>query len=76
MEKDWDLCSGRDHRGRLWFTRLPAGTAKTGMFVRLVGGIFLLVERVERMGKVSGNEPLCTAVELLEPVWERRGAGG
>lgn len=73
MERNYDLCSGRDHRGKLWYTRLPAGIAKTGMFVRLVGGIFLLVERVESGGCAAGNVPVCTAVELLESVWGSKG---
>ena len=43
------------------------------MFVRLVGGIFLLVERVENCGSTAGNIPVCTAVELLESVWGSKG---
>ena len=73
MNERYDLCSGRDARGRRWYTRLPAGIAKTGMFVRLVGGIFLLVERVENCGSTAGNIPVCTAVELLESVWGSKG---
>lgn len=70
---DWDLCTGRDFRGAVRQTRLPAGAAKTGMYVRLVGGMFLRIERVERQGRAAGTEPLCTAAELMEPVWIRRG---
>lgn len=72
MEKSFDLCSGRDHRGRQWFTKLPAGVVKTGMFIRLVGGIFILVDRVEQGGQPTGTAPVCTAAQVLSSVWEGR----
>ena len=49
-------------------TRLPAGVVRTGMFVRLMGGVFILVERVETGGTAAG--PVCAAVQVLESVWE------
>lgn len=73
MERNYDLCAGRDQRGRLRYTRLPAGVAKTGMFVRLVGGTFLLVERVESRGEDTDSVPVCTAAELLKTVWGAKG---
>ena len=72
MERNYDLCSGRDHRGKLWYTRLPAGIAKTGMFVRLVGGVFILVDRVEQAGQVPVYASYSTAVQILDSVWEGR----
>lgn len=72
MEKNYDLCSGRDARGGVWLTRLPAGVARTGMYVRLIGGVFLRIDRVEHRGKVNGSSPVCAAAELLQPVWEVR----
>lgn len=70
--ENYDLCSGRDARGRLRFVRVKAGVARTGMFVRLVGGIFVQVERVERGGVTQ--EPLGAPVELLAAVWTREDA--
>ena len=64
----YDLCTGRDARGKPWVTRLPAGVARTGMFVRLLGGVFILVERVETGGTAAG--PVCAAMQVLESVWE------
>ena len=72
MERNYDLCSGRDHRGKLWYTRLPAGVVKTGMFVRLMGGIFILIEGVEQGGRVPANANVCTAAQVLKGVWEGR----
>ena len=70
MEKSYDLCTGRDAKGRGWMTRVPGGVVRTGMFLRLLGGIFVLVERVEQGG--STELPLCAAVEVLQSVWEGR----
>lgn len=66
----YELCIGRDARGVERCTVLPAGVAKVGMFVRLIGGAFLLVERLERDGRARGK--ICTAAAVLEPVWEGR----
>lgn len=71
MDKEWDLCTGRDCKGRTLHARVPAGVAKTGMFVRLVGGVFLVVEKVERYAVPSDSQPVCSAAELLQPVWRR-----
>lgn len=73
MEKEWDLCSGRDCRGRELHARLPAGAAKTGMYIRLVGGVFMTVERVAYCAGPADGQPLCAAAELLQPVWRRKG---
>ena len=70
MERNFDLCSGRDHRGRIWCTRLPAGVARTGMYIRLIGGVFLLVERVENCGSAPENVPVCVAAQVLDSVWK------
>lgn len=70
MEKNYDLCTGRDSRGRSFYTRLPAGIARTGMYIRLIGGVFILVERVENGGCALGNAPVCVAAQVLEGVWQ------
>lgn len=71
MEKGYDLCSGRDGKGRVYYTALPAGVARTGIYVRLVGGVFIQVERIIRCG--SRRSPvLSAAAEVLERVWEDR----
>lgn len=75
MDRKFDLCVGRDYQGRQWYTRLPTGVVKTGMFVRLLGGTFILVERVERGGRMPGEAAYCTAVQVLEGVWEGRCRG-
>ena len=72
MNERYDLCSGRDARGRRWYTRLPAGVVRTGMFVRLMGGIFILIEGVEQGGRVPANANVCTAAQVLKGVWEGR----
>lgn len=71
MEKSYDLCTGRDARGRVWMTRVPGGLVRTGMFVRLLGGVFILIERVEQNGRTTA--PLCAAMQVLDSVWEGRG---
>ena len=71
MEKSYDLCTGRDAKGRVWMTRVPGGVVRTGMFVRLLGGVFILVERVEQNGRTTA--PLCAAMQVLDSVWEGRG---
>ena len=48
MEKSYDLCTGRDAKGRVWMTRVPGGLVRTGMFVPQsgkggVGGDFELL---------------------------------
>lgn len=70
MEKNFDLCSGRDARGKQWYTKLPAGVVKTGMYVRLVGGVFLKIDRVETRGRLPANAPICTAAAVMQNVWE------
>ncbi len=70
MEGNYDLCSGRDHRGRIFCTKLPAGVARTGMYIRLIGGVFILVERVENRGRAPGNVPVHVAAQVLDGVWE------
>ncbi len=70
MEENFDLCSGRDHRGRILCARLPAGVARTGMYIRLIGGVFILVERVENRGRAPGNVPVCVAAQVLDGIWE------
>ena len=70
LDRKFDLCTGRDAKGRRWAARVPAGVVRTGMFLRLLGGIFVLVERVEQGG--STELPLCAAVEVLQSVWEGR----
>lgn len=70
MEKGFDLCSGRDAKGRQWFTKLPVGVARTGMYVRLIGGVFLCIDRVETRGRLPANAPICTAAAVLQTVWE------
>ncbi len=76
MEGNYDLCSGRDRRGRIFCTRLPAGVARTGMYIRLIGGVFMLVERVENCGRAPGNVPVCVAAQVLEGIWEGGHRGG
>ena len=71
MEQSHDLCTGRDARGRVWMTRVPGGLVRTGMFVRLLGGVFILIERVEQNGRTTA--PLCAAMQVLDSVWEGRG---
>ena len=71
MERKYDLCIGRDAKGRKWAARVPAGIVRTGMFLRLLGGVFVLVDRVEQGG--ATELPLCAAVEVLQSVWEGRG---
>ncbi len=71
MEKSYDLCTGRDAKGRVWMTRVPGGLVRTGMFVRLLGGVFILIERVEQNGRTTA--PLCAAMQVLDSVWEGRG---
>lgn len=73
MEKKWELCFCRDQTGQFRLAKVPAGIAKPGMLVRLVGGIFLQVEAVENMGELREAVPIYTAAELLQPVWGRRG---
>lgn len=75
MDQNFDLCSGRDSRGRQWYTRLPAGVARTGMFVRLVGGTFILIDRVEQGGQAPGVAGICAAAQVLESIWEGRCRG-
>lgn len=72
MGENYDLCSGRDGRGRRWQTVLPAGVVRTGMFVRLVGGIFMLVEKVENCAPISREVQVSSAAQVLESVWEGR----
>lgn len=72
MDRNFDLCSGRDSRGRQWYTRLPAGVARTGLFVRLLGGTFILIDRVEQDGLAPAAASMCAAVQVLESVWEGR----
>ena len=72
MDRNYDLCSGRDDRGRLLFTRLPAGVARTGLYVRLAGGSFLLIDRVERGGQAPGLACVHGAGQVLESIWEGR----
>ena len=72
MDRNYDLCSGRDSRGRQWYTRLPAGVARTGLFVRLLGGTFILIDRVEQDGLAPAAASMCAAVQVLESVWEGR----
>ena len=75
MERKFDLCTGRDYQGRQWYTQLPAGVVKTGMFVRLLGGTFILVDRVEQGGRMPGGATYSTAVQVLDSVWEGRRRG-
>ena len=72
MKRGFDLCTGRDYRGQKWYTQVPAGVARTGMFVRLVGGVFILVDRVEQAGQVPVCASYSTAVQILDSVWEGR----
>ena len=46
------------------------GLVRTGMFVRLLGGVFILIERVEQNGRTTA--PLCAAMQVLDSVWEGR----
>lgn len=72
MERKFDLCAGRDYRGQRWYTQLPAGVVKTGMFVRLLGGTFILVDGVEQRGRVPAGGTYSTAIQVLDSVWEGR----
>ena len=72
MDRNFDLCSGRDSRARQWYTQLPAGVVKTGMFVRLLGGTFILIDRVEQCGRIPCTGTYRTAVQVLGSVWEGR----
>ena len=67
----YDLCIGRDARGRAWATRVPVGVVHTGMYVRLLGGTFILIDRVELNGRTGA--PVCAAMQVLESVWEGNG---
>lgn len=72
MERRFELCTGRDHYGRVWHTVLPGGVGRPGRFVRLVGGTFLIVEKVEEYRAVRGGTKVCCAAQVLESVWEGR----
>lgn len=76
MEKNLDLCSCRDGRGRKWYTRVPGGTAAAGMYIRLVGGIFVLAEAVTPGGEPGDDAPLCAAAEVLQSKWRKGDACG
>lgn len=67
MRKQYDICSGRDLKGERWEVRVPVGVVEVGMYVRLVGGTFLRVERVERSRRIAENAAV--AAEVLAPVW-------
>lgn len=67
----YDLCIGKDSRARSWATQVPTGIVRTGMFVRLLGGVFILVEQVERNGHTTA--PVREAVQVLEGIWAERG---
>ena len=72
MKQGFELCSGRDHWGRMWRTVLPAGVGQPGRYVRLVGGIFLIVEKVEDYRAAADGMTVCSAAQVLESVWEGR----
>lgn len=67
MDGLFELCVGRDQRGQLRKARVPAGVGRRGMFLRLVGGAFLMVETVEPYREGHGFVP--AAAEALESVW-------
>lgn len=69
MKRDYEMVFGRDGKGQLQTARVPAGLAKPGMMVMLVGGVFLLVELVCDYEPVDGM-PVYSAVQLLQPVWQ------
>lgn len=70
MERKWELCFGRDQCGTLHAARVPYGVAKPGMMVRLVGGVFLLVEELTEWMEEKDGE-ISAAAEILTPVWGR-----
>jgi len=40
------------------------------MYIRLIGGVFLLVERVENCGVAPENVPVYVAAQVLEGIWK------
>lgn len=65
--EELELCICRDARGRLRAVAAPAGAAREGGYLRLVGGVFL---RVEQVSRCRGNPAIPRAVQALESVWE------
>ncbi len=70
MSAQYDLITGRDAHGHKWVTKLPPGVARKGMYVRLFGGVIILVEQVERCG--GTRERICQAMEVMQSVWRER----
>lgn len=70
MSAGYDLIIGRDAHAGKWVTKLPAGVARKGMYVRLFGGVIILVEQVEHCG--GTRERICQAMEVMESVWRGR----
>ena len=69
VSKNYDLVTGRDTHGELWYTQVPPAKAERGNFIRLVGGIFILTEGVEHMGRIPRGSRYGSAAEVLRSVW-------